>query len=180
MADSNITKRALANSLKELMLEEGFSKISIGDICKQCEMNRKSFYYHFHDKYELINWIFDFEFLNSYNNKEHSSLWDAFFDLCTYFYNNRVFYRQAFKIGGQNSFAEHLGSFCYPVFLASYKISKSDAKSAELQSTLLSDTFINSIKIWLSDKECIPPEKFVELIRASAKQIAVKICSENY
>ena len=50
MPDSNITKRALASSLKRLMETKPFAKISVGDICAACEMNRKSFYYHFKDK----------------------------------------------------------------------------------------------------------------------------------
>ena len=44
LADSNITKRALASALKELMETEPFEKISIGEICEKCEMSRKSFY----------------------------------------------------------------------------------------------------------------------------------------
>ena len=52
MADSNITKNALAVSMKKLMEKKPFSKISVGDICEDCGMNRKSFYYHFRDKYD--------------------------------------------------------------------------------------------------------------------------------
>ena len=63
MADSNMTKKALASALKELMKTVPFSKISVGDICNMCEMNRKSFYYHFKDKYDLINWIYTSEFV---------------------------------------------------------------------------------------------------------------------
>ena len=58
MADSNITKNALAASMKKLMSKSPFSKISVGDICENCGMNRKSFYYHFRDKYDLVTWIF--------------------------------------------------------------------------------------------------------------------------
>ena len=63
MADSNITKKALATALKDLMSEMSFEKITISDICEKCDMNRKSFYYHFKDKYDLVNWIFDTEFM---------------------------------------------------------------------------------------------------------------------
>ena len=41
MADSNITKNALAVSMKKLMEKKPFSKISVGDICEDCGMNRK-------------------------------------------------------------------------------------------------------------------------------------------
>lgn len=54
-ADSNLTKRALAAAMKELMEQMPFSKISVSDIAEQCGMNRKSFYYHFKDKYDLVN-----------------------------------------------------------------------------------------------------------------------------
>ena len=53
MPDSNITKKALAMAMKELMEQIPFSKISVSDICEKCGMNRKSFYYHFKDKYDL-------------------------------------------------------------------------------------------------------------------------------
>ena len=63
MADSNITKHALAAALQELMTELPFEKINVAQICERCKMNRKSFYYHFKDKYDLVNWIFDTEFI---------------------------------------------------------------------------------------------------------------------
>ena len=55
MADSNITKKALASALKDLMTRIPYAKISVGDICELCQMNRKSFYYHFKDKEDLVN-----------------------------------------------------------------------------------------------------------------------------
>ena len=36
MADSNITKRALAAALKELMEQKPFSKINVAEICEKC------------------------------------------------------------------------------------------------------------------------------------------------
>ena len=65
MADSNITKRALSQALKELIKTRPIEKISVGNICDACGLNRKSFYYHFQDKYDLINWIYCTEFLDT-------------------------------------------------------------------------------------------------------------------
>ena len=75
MADSSITKKALASSLKELMAQMPLSKIGVGDICANCEMNRKSFYYHFKDKNDLINWIFDSEFLSCVDTTDEGNRW---------------------------------------------------------------------------------------------------------
>ena len=76
MADSNITKNALAVSMKKLMEKKPFSKISVGDICEDCGMNRKSFYYHFRDKYDLVNWIFYVDFIERMDWSSCRNEWD--------------------------------------------------------------------------------------------------------
>ena len=58
MSDSIITKKALASGLKELIKKKSFDNIIVSDITEICGLNRQTFYYHFHDKYELVNWIY--------------------------------------------------------------------------------------------------------------------------
>ena len=53
---SQITKRALSASLKNLLLQKPLSKITINDIAEDCGINRMTFYYHFKDIYDLIEW----------------------------------------------------------------------------------------------------------------------------
>ena len=52
------TKRILAAALKQLTCRKSFDKITIADITQQSGYNRQTFYYHFRDKYELLNWIY--------------------------------------------------------------------------------------------------------------------------
>lgn len=59
-----LTKQALANSLKKLLNEKPFSKITISDIVRDCDVNRKTFYYHFEDIYDLLRWMLEEETLN--------------------------------------------------------------------------------------------------------------------
>ena len=58
-ATANKTKRALAESLKKLLRQKPFSKITVTDIVADCQLNRKTFYYHFEDIYALLRWIFE-------------------------------------------------------------------------------------------------------------------------
>lgn len=53
---SQITKRALEASLKHLLLKKPLDKITISDITEDCGINRMTFYYHFKDIYDLIEW----------------------------------------------------------------------------------------------------------------------------
>lgn len=58
MSESLITKKAIAEALKMTCKVKNIDKISISDITKCCGLNRQTFYYHFQDKYELLNWIY--------------------------------------------------------------------------------------------------------------------------
>lgn len=55
------TKRALAASLKKLMEKKPLSKITVSEIISDCNVNRKTFYYHFQDIYDLLKWILEEE-----------------------------------------------------------------------------------------------------------------------
>ena len=52
------TKRALADSLKKLLTKRSLDKITVKDIVEDCGVNRQTFYYHFHDIYDLMEWTF--------------------------------------------------------------------------------------------------------------------------
>lgn len=43
---SQVTKRALEQSLKNLLLKKPLTKITINDIADDCGINRMTFYYH--------------------------------------------------------------------------------------------------------------------------------------
>lgn len=56
---SQATKQALADSLKELLTRKSFSKITVTEIVEHCGFNRKTFYYHFEDIYSLLRWMLE-------------------------------------------------------------------------------------------------------------------------
>ena len=53
---SQLTKRALEESLKRLLLTKPLNKITIADITNDCGISRMTFYYHFQDIYDLVEW----------------------------------------------------------------------------------------------------------------------------
>lgn len=186
MADSNITKKALATALKELMNEQSFEKINVAHICEKCHMNRKSFYYHFKDKYDLVNWIYDTEFIAIVNQEELTSGWDFLKQLCHYLYENKNFYRKALKIEGQNSFPEHFREMLIPVVEEQLK------EMIELQAnefagdipyqvvkqfhnSFITDGIICAIERWLQDKNGLHAEEFLELTKSCVTKMAEKV-----
>lgn len=64
------TKQALAAALKEKMLTKPFSKITVSELIQACDINRKTFYYHFSDTHALLKWTLEqesTEILKSYD-----------------------------------------------------------------------------------------------------------------
>lgn len=50
------TKMRIATALKELMQERPLRKITVQDIMDRTKMKRQSFYYHFQDVYDVLEW----------------------------------------------------------------------------------------------------------------------------
>lgn len=173
MADSNITKRALATALRELMEEVPFDKIQVAQICERCGMNRKSFYYHFKDKYDLLNWIFDTEiisFIQSLPDSENiEQRVESLRELCNYFYENRDFYRKALKIEGQNSFSEHFREYIMLILKnrLTYLIGESEDDFAL---NFFTDATVCTIERWLLDKNCMSPDEFIAKLLRLVRQ----------
>lgn len=55
------TKKALAESLKSAMRKKPFQKITVSELIQDCDVNRKTFYYHFENIYDLLKWTFEQE-----------------------------------------------------------------------------------------------------------------------
>ncbi len=65
---SLITKKALSESLKRAMGKKTFKKITVSELIQDCNINRKTFYYHFEDIYALLKWTFEEEAIEVVKN----------------------------------------------------------------------------------------------------------------
>lgn len=52
------TKIWIANTMSKLLLQKPVEDIRVTEICREAEIERPTFYYHFKDKYELMAWMF--------------------------------------------------------------------------------------------------------------------------
>lgn len=109
MKDSNYTKSIIVNSFKELMKQKSFDKISINDITSHCYLNRQTFYYHFQDKYELMNYIYYNEIflplVDGLNENNYLEKFDQMFDKMK---QEETLYYNAITMSGDYGFKEYL------------------------------------------------------------------------
>ena len=59
--NSHSTKQLLSDTLIQLAAQKPFSKITVSEIVALCDINRKTFYYHFTDLYDLLEWYLNQE-----------------------------------------------------------------------------------------------------------------------
>ena len=174
MPDSSLTKRALAQAIKELMNEKPLVKISIADIVDRCQMNRQSFYYHFRDKYDLVNWIFYTELITELQNSSNKDEYEELKNICRYLYDNRAFYINALKFTGQNSFYEYFGDVIYQLLKAAFNESFGNSDQSDFNAMFYADALRACIFRWLTSGAKMHSDEFVGKIRS-----ALAISPEN-
>ena len=55
---SNLTERAITQAFVELLNEYPLDKITVRQIAQKCGISRNTFYYHYHDIYDLLEQLF--------------------------------------------------------------------------------------------------------------------------
>lgn len=168
---STITKQALAGAMKELLSRQPFSEIHVSDICQRCGLSRKSLYYHFEDKYELVNWVFYSELIVPLRESDCQDFWDILTRIADYLYLNRSFYYHAFHIRGDNSFGEYFSAQLQPyihryiAFQMEKSLYFSVAEKREAYAEFLADAYVFSMEKWILKYPQLTPERYVDLFR---------------
>lgn len=167
------TKQALAESLMSLMEKQKFEKISIESICAGAEVNRRNFYRHFLDKYDLLQWIMQEDFRFDFDQHPDWTIVDYFPIFCRRLYEKKNFYQKAYQITGQNGFRETCFNWLYPLLQRSTKeYSKTPAQE---EKWLRSVTYMNfdTFVEWLSMDPCPDPDTFARSCLEEFRQFSL-------
>jgi probable dihydroxyacetone kinase regulator len=97
----------LAESLKELAVTKPIDKITIKEITDKAGVIRPTFYNHFQDKYELLEWITVNELFAPVDPLfANGMLREGVTFILTAMEKEKEFYKRATQLEGQNSFNE--------------------------------------------------------------------------
>lgn len=87
---SKLTQQAMAHAVTELLRTKTLDKITIRDITDACGLTRNTFYYHFHDIYELLGWLFEEKSREIIKRYEADADWEGGLEeALQYLYENR-------------------------------------------------------------------------------------------
>ncbi len=108
----------LAESLKELSRTRPIEKITIKEITDKAGVIRPTFYNHFQDKYELLEWIVREELMKPAMPLFNAGMIrEGLAYILTTIENEKTFYEKAVRLEGQNAFSDMLLSCAKEIVL---------------------------------------------------------------
>lgn len=160
-------RKILAESIIDLLEKDTIDNITVNMIIKKSGVARATFYKYFHDKMDLMMYIFhsfmqtNFEYSS---NVSHVEIYTRSLELMK---NNQKYFTNAFKSEGQNSCAAVLCDYSIKLCEASYVAGKGiDKLTFEEKMWIDFNTAgaIVIIKKWVQSGMNEPPEMIAKLI----------------
>ena len=168
MSASDRTKLALAETLKEMAETTPMSRIRVVELCRRSGMDRRTFYYHFRDVYDLVAWIFD---QNVRNSLEHYGQLCAasMTQVLTGVRREQSFYRRALSEDSQNALGRHILEATIRLYereLQRHRGGEALGPEERFAITYHCYASVGMIRRWLfSDRDLAPAEFAVMLVQ---------------
>lgn len=171
------TKARLAKSLKELMAEQTLDKITVKEIVQKCGVNRQTFYYHFRDIYDLLDWMFmhegaEFLKMNPIYDRDDDGQ-TVLRMLSGYLQENRSSVTSIYHSMGRELLYQYLCKQIYKMLskivirrTASYKISEFELETVV---NFYKHAFVGSMLDWVEEGMPGTPEDVVDRYRPLIK-----------
>ena len=110
------TKKAIAYTFKDLLKEKPFNKITVNDIACQCNINRQTFYYHFQDIPDLVEWICIDDVDHLIKKKEEYETWeDKFLIVFKIMLEEKIFVENIYHSVSREVLRTNLYRLVYPI-----------------------------------------------------------------
>lgn len=147
------TKNIISNAMFGLLQRKPFEEITVQLILDEAKVSRATFYRHFRDKYELMNWGYQ-SYADKIIAKYEGENWQVILQqLYQFYYDHHKFLEHAFNVTGCNSFREGLYIHAYNFYKNEY-LKKTNATKLTSKERLTLDFFCgglcHSIKHWVN------------------------------
>ena len=174
IAMSQVTKRALEQSLKNLLLKKPLTKITINDIAEDCGINRMTFYYHFKDIYDLVEWSCLEDARKALEkNKTYDTWQQGFLQIFETVRENKPFVMNVYRCVHREQVERYLGPLVDRLLLGVIN-EESDGitvrdEDKQFIAQVYSYIFIGLMLDWIKDDMQQDPEKLVSQLATLLK-----------
>lgn len=178
MIERKSTKELILSSLYDLLRERPYEKITVSAIARNCGISQRTFYHHFKDKHDLVEWSY-LHVLDDYYGQNREGLtfrkWLRF--MAETVWEHRLALQKIAQYSGQNSLPtslqQPLTERCLNVISEIY----GDPITAELRSVVLFYTggLISYVERALNEAVIPTPEESIRLFEA-----CIPACMKKY
>lgn len=160
------TKKAIGYTFKDLLKEKPFNKITVNDIASKCDINRQTFYYHFQDIRDLVEWICTFEVDSILNKNSNVEKWeDKFLLIFKIMEEEKIFVKNIYHSVSVEVLRNNLYRLVYPIIYSEI-IEKSKGKNLrEEDKKFITDfykyAFVSIVLDWINNGMIENPELIV-------------------
>ena len=163
---SQITKRALEQSLKNLLQQKPLSKITISDITEDCGISRMTFYYHFKDIYDLVEWACAEDAARALQNKKTYDTWQqGFVQIFHAVQENKVFVMNVYRCVNREQVEKYLVPLTDQLIMGviTERAAGMTVREADQQfiAQVYSYAFVGIMLDWIRDDMRADPEELV-------------------
>ena len=163
---SQITKRALEQSLKNLLQQKPLSKITISDITEDCGISRMTFYYHFKDIYDLVVWACAEDAARALQNKKTYDTWQqGFVQIFHAVRENKVFVMNVYRCVNREQVEKYLVPLTDQLIMGviTERAAGMTVREADQQfiAQVYSYAFVGIMLDWIRDDMRADPEELV-------------------
>lgn len=178
-----MTKRALEQALKSVLKTKNLKKVTIQDIADECGINRNTFYYHFKDIYDLVEWICIEDGKKALSQYRQYDNWEnGTIGLLNMMLENKAFVENVYRNVGR----ERMESFLFPqikqviasiVYEEAEGISVTDEEK-EFAAEMYQYILVGVILRWIHEGMKDNPDELVGKL-AVALNGSMKLCLKN-
>ena len=163
---SQITTRALEQSLKNLLQQKPLSKITISDITEDCGISRMTFYYHFKDIYDLVEWACAEDAARALQNKKTYDTWQqGFVQIFHAVRENKVFVMNVYRCVNREQVEKYLVPLTDQLIMGviTERAAGMTVREADQQfiAQVYSYAFVGIMLDWIRDDMRADPEELV-------------------
>lgn len=163
---SQITKRALEQSLKNLLQQKPLSKITISDITEDCGISRMTFYYHFKDIYDLVEWACAEDAARALQNKKTYDTWQqGFVQIFHAVRENKIFVMNVYRCVNREQVEKYLVPLTDQLIMGviTERAAGMTVREADQQfiAQVYSYAFVGIMLDWIRDDMRADPEELV-------------------
>ncbi len=151
---SNITKKALMESLKKLMLQKPLNKITINDLTTDCGISRMAFYYHFKDIYDLVEWACLEESRKALQGKKTYDTWqEGLLQIFEAVYENKPFIINAYNAVSREQIENFLFQLTHDLIMSVVEEQARSTSLTQEQKSFIADfykySFVGIMLDWI-------------------------------